>query len=370
MLLRLDDSRLSKQDAKEAIEIYVELRRKGLSCTENDILGVKLNRRYLAIRSQRIAGLQQRQDTMAPTNQQGSSGLINTGENQNNSTQNAPANIPAVQPEQGQATHLCASRIARIPAFFAKDPRFWFEQLENIFQLHQVTVADTKFNYVMSYATDELQPFLAAACKAQVPAGSSRYDIFREHVIRSFAVSDEARLRKLFSGQSMGNQTPSQFLATLRAQAPAACDDTILKTLFREQLPENIRTVLAVMDQNTSLERMAAVADKIMESTSPQNIASITANAQLAPIAAPQPTTSLESRMDAIANRLDDFIFWFRTSQMQKPTQRREDRHRPRSRSRSPSMTRRPPTGRCFYHDKYGKDAQRCKQPCNWKPGN
>ena len=71
-----------------------------------------------------------------------------------------PGNNGQVAPQSRQAAddaiQLCTSRIPRLPVFFKKDPRLWFEQLENLFALHGVTRDDTKFSYVMSHSSEEL----------------------------------------------------------------------------------------------------------------------------------------------------------------------------------------------------------------------
>ena len=33
-----------------------------------------------------------------------------------------------------------------------------------------------------------------------------------------------------------------------------------------------------------------------------------------------------------------------------------------------PKHTNPPPTGLCWYHERFGKDAKKCKEPCTWRP--
>lgn len=261
-----------------------------------------------------------------------------------------------------QAIQLLASRIPRLPTFFRKDPEFWFQQLESTFALHGVTQDDTKFGYIMANATDELQPYLAGVCKDPIPEGSTKYQLFKTRVIQGFSVSEEARLKKLFSGQCLGNMTPSQFLSTLRSQAPTACGETVMKTLFMEQLPDNVKTVLAVLRPDATLDELAKVADKVMEQNPvPVQIAKISTT--------PSTSASIQTQIDALSNRLDDLILWMRSNQQQQS----QGQQRPRDRSRSRSRSRQRNQGlqnSCYYHAKFGKKANQCKPPCVWAPEN
>ena len=146
----------------------------------------------------------------------------------------------------------------------------------------------------MTNAAPEIQPYLAGVYKDVVPANSSRYEMFKSRVIQGFATSEETRFRKLLSGQCLGDKTPSQFLATLKTMALDECGDTVLKTLFREQLPDNVRSILSVLHTQTTIDEMAEVADRLMENTKPPAIPPATApqiNAvQVQAIRAPEPS--------------------------------------------------------------------------------
>jgi len=95
-------------------------------------------------------------------------------------------------------------------------------------------------------------------------ADETKYKKFKKRVTQGFATSEEAKLRSLFKGQSLGEQKPSQFLISLRNNASGQCNDTVLKSLFLEHLPDSIRTILAVSDSK-DLDNLALLADKIYD---------------------------------------------------------------------------------------------------------
>lgn len=87
-------------------------------------------------------------------------------------------------------------------------------------------------------------------------------------MIGSLDETAESKLRKLLRGNEIGDQRPSVFLQKLRNLAGGQCNDNVLRTLFMEQLPENIRTVLAISEV-TDLSKLATQADKVADITKP-----------------------------------------------------------------------------------------------------
>lgn len=60
------------------------------------------------------------------------------------------------------------------------------------------------------------------------------------------------------------NEKPSNFLQRLRNLASKQCTDAVLRTLFLEQLQNNVRGIIAI-SKITDLSKLALQADKIIE---------------------------------------------------------------------------------------------------------
>lgn len=125
-------------------------------------------------------------------------------------------------------------------------------------------------------------------------------------------------------------------------------EGTFLRELFLQRLPGNIRMVLASADETISLENLAALADKIVEVASP-SISVIT-----------KPKATLEIvELQAEVTKLQEAVKSL--SLHSNPSSR------PSFRRRSPSPVRaHTPTAitLCWYHQKYGDRAQKCRLPC------
>ena len=58
-------------------------------------------------------------------------------------------------------------------------------------------------------------------------------------------------------------------IAELLRQEAAGTDGTLLRDLFLQRLPANVRTVLASSEETTTLEELAVLGDKIITAASP-----------------------------------------------------------------------------------------------------
>ena len=252
-----------------------------------------------------------------------------------------------------------AARINKFPPFWPEDPEIWFAQIEALFNIHNITTDNTKFDYVLAHSTAELFPYVTTLIKEELPAGETKFKKFKERVIQSFSTSAEVKLRKLFKGQDLGGKKPTQFLVLLKNNSGGQCNDTVLKSLFLEHLPENVRSILAVSN-TTDLDNLALLADKIMENQS----APMMVNAVKC--------TKEDSELSTLVKQL--------SAQVQRLTTQVNNRSRSQSRNRydnknsnsnnNTSTDANVSTGRrlCYYHKRFKTLARVCKPPCDWKP--
>lgn len=130
--------------------------------------------------------------------------------------------------------------------------------------------------------------------------------------------------------------------------------------MWQGHLPSSVRGVLAVSEVK-DLEHLAAIADKIMETTRAIHVSEV------------QTSTSSSSENAFIIAELAKLSLKIRDMERERRV-RRVNNSRRRSRSRSASrarmVTRRSsdsPDWLCFYHFKYRHRAKKCIEPCAWK---
>lgn len=251
-------------------------------------------------------------------------------------------------------------RAPKISPFFKADPALWFIQVEaslrNAGITNQITMADTVIAHLDIEAVALISDLVAT------PDPNNQYNIVKERIISTFAVSAEAKLRQLLKGQVTLDGKPSQILARMRNLSGSTCSDSVLRSIFLESLPEQCRAVVAA-SKSESLQDLAQLADTIMDAygQSPQYSAISSAVVPSSGSAISQ--TIASSSTTSVLERLIDEIQKLSTQVRSHSRSRgRSDNSSPRQRSRSRSAD-----GLCRIHRKYGDKAKHCVKPCSWK---
>lgn len=266
---------------------------------------------------------------------------------------------------------VATASLSRFPQFLSSQPKLYFIQMDAFMKLNRVSSDETKFQYVCAMAPPELHPHMLEVVNDETPPEQrtkTQYEQFKERVMQSFDRSAESRVRELLQQHGLGNQKPSQYLLSMKNLAAGECNDRMLKSLFLEQLPEWVRSILVVADED-DLTKLAALADKIMES-SPRAaypvVTELHGEAQL-PAPAIMAITSSNEALRQLITRLEQQVRELREEV--RGEQRSRSRSRSQHNSRQRSSSRRS-NGLCFYHSKHGASAIKCVAPCNWPKRN
>jgi len=92
------------------------------------------------------------------------------------------------------------------------------------------------------------------------PDPDSTYDRMKERIINAFSSSNETKLRQLLKGQVGFEGKSTHFVAHLRRLNGSMCNDTMLKSILFEQLPETCRGILAA-SETEDLQELAELAE-------------------------------------------------------------------------------------------------------------
>ncbi len=225
------------------------------------------------------------------------------------------------------------------------------------FATRGITVQKTKFDYVVS----SLGPKIAVEIRDLLlnPPTVAPYDRLKVELVKRTAVSEQQKLQQLISGEELRDRKPSQLLRRMQqllGQQRGSLDNPFLKELFLQRLPPHVRMVLAAADTSTDLNKLADMADKIFEVTTPT-------------VSAVQDThsgsVSKLSQLNEEVTRLTELVASVTTG-------RRRDQHQSFSRRRrsgspaaiDPQQFHNTPL--CWYHRRFGERASKCQHPCGW----
>ena len=238
----------------------------------------------------------------------------------------------------------------KLPPFWPSDPQLWFAQVQAQFATRGITNQRTMFDYVIA----SLAPEFAAEIRDLIltPPVETPYDVLKETLIKRTAASDQRRLQQLFSAEELGDRKPTQLLRRLQQLAgdtPGA-DGSFLRELFLQRLPSNVRMVLASTRNDTPINDLAQLADKIMEVAIPE-VAAVSVQPN------PSEIESLRAEITDLKQQLNS---------LKKVSRRARSPYRRRSTSPAP-----PPQQSfdaiCWYHRTFGDSANKCQTPCSYQ---
>ncbi|XP_063394583.1 uncharacterized protein LOC134679556 [Cydia fagiglandana] len=252
----------------------------------------------------------------------------------------------------------------KVPPFWPEEPALWFAQLEGQFSLANIVADSTKFYHVVS----NLEHKYAAEVKDIItkPPATEKYDKLKTELVYRLSVSKDKRVEELVSQAELGNRKPSQFLRHLRDLAGTDLSDDFLRSIWAKRLPPHVQTVIATMSDAT-LDKVAALADRVNDIVvHTPHVAEASGSA--VPVLVP---SSVPSTMEERLNRrIDDLVRQVAALATGNSRGRATTRSRSRGRHSSRSRSRAGSSGRCWYHDRFGPRATKCRAPCSWTEGN
>eukprot|EP00794_Sanderia_malayensis_P002424 gene2424-biopygen1310 len=242
----------------------------------------------------------------------------------------------------------------KLPPFWPIDPVVWFAQVEALFSTRCITTQTTKFSFVIS----SLPPEIAQKIRDLLiqPPADEPYEHLKTELIKRASASEQKRSHQLLISEELGETKPSQLLQRMRQLlGDSHLEDKLFRQLFLQHVPTNAQLILALSADNVSIEQLASLADKILEVALPGNSVS----AMLTTVA-PTPSRdiqNLQAQISALTTQMQCLV-----QQMSHP------RGRSKSSSRSPchpsAFCNGP--GQCWYHWKFGLQAQKCNPPCSF----
>ena len=239
---------------------------------------------------------------------------------------------------------------ARVP-FIQNDVHSWFVQLEANMAMRGLTSQTKKFHFCIGNLPAHIIPEIADL--AENPPASNPYDMLKEVVLARMAVSEQKKIQQLLTTETLGDRKPSQLLRHMRSLAGNA-NDNIVRHIFLNRMPINIQPILATLDKDASLDKVAEVADQILDQTTYShptiNTSTVHENNELKKM-----VVTLTQQMEAMGKRLEALS-------IRHPRGRSSSRKRAHSRSRSSS-----PSPYCWYHHRFRERARKCVQPCSFK---
>ena len=148
----------------------------------------------------------------------------------------------------------------KLPTFWTSQPGIWFTQAEAQFHLRKITDDTTKYYYVVS-ALDQATASRMFDVLSKPPA-DNKYSNLKEKLLATNGLSRRDRASRLLHLQGLGDQKPSELMDYMLSLLDGHKPCLLAEQIFLEQLPEDLRVLLAV-DDFTDPRALALRADTL-----------------------------------------------------------------------------------------------------------
>lgn len=232
----------------------------------------------------------------------------------------------------------------------------WFAQFETMVA-NQKLSEEAKFGLAVAQLdkvdVEQISDIILSSAR------TGRFEALKARLLSVYEESENKQLQKLLNEVELGDQRPSQLLRRMRDLARDKMPDETLRMLWMSHLPSSTRAVLAVSEES-KLDSLAAMADRMSEQM--KEAGSVCSCSHANP-ASQLPTPSPNDRILNMIEALTKEVAALKMDRS-RSYHRGPQRGRFRSRSRSKSANR--DTSICYFHRKFGKEAYRCRKPCNY----
>ena len=244
---------------------------------------------------------------------------------------------------------------------YENDAQAWLIQLNLMFRAYKIDDELTR----LQLASAGLPPAIINDMSDILmdPPSSTPFKIFSENLIKRQTDSQQKQIQDLLTDEKLGDRKPSQLLRQFKQKVVTAnlsIDESLLKHLFIERMPDFVRQGIILLPDSTALISVADAADKLVDSmkkTTTHGINVVTTH---------QP----DDKLDKILKALENLTVEIKRAHTHTHNERAAGASRSKSRPRSQSRPRSNRTyDKCWYHWKFGAAATKCVPPCTESDG-
>lgn len=269
-------------------------------------------------------------------------------------------------PEVSTISHV------KLPRFWHNSPAQWFTHADAMFSNKRIRSDLSRVNHVLESLDED-----GVRSITDLLGPDATYEAIRQRLVTTYSVPQATRLQRMVQPGGLGDRTPSRLLRDMRDLYPDGMSEATLLAFWMGKLPSPVCTVIAGL--TGSAEFLAERADRVWEQCQSSEVSAIVPNhgSHESNINIRRTTSTSSSEQDTRFLALESAIHALTaqvaslaTSQAAALSHRTNDRASRQQRDRSRSQSQPRPgditAGWCYYHDRYGVDARKCRDPCTY----
>jgi len=269
----------------------------------------------------------------------------------------------------------------RLPDFWKGDVESWFERVDAFFTLRRIKSDEQRIAWLTQGLPADIYVQTRDIFRS-LPETDS-YNHVKAEILKRLGPTKDQKLQQLLAREELGDQKPSTFLRKLQCLADKEGTDDMLRTIWINRLPNEIRKLLATQTA-CSLTDQAETADHIWNILGKQQH-TFAATATRPPLVALDPYDDYRRLIEKNQRDMQQLVSGVLDSIQSLAISLKQDRGRSprrqdyvqndrvddskkfdRRRNRSRSRPRFNSDGTCFYHGEFGSKARKCLEGCKF----
>ncbi|KAF6205997.1 hypothetical protein GE061_017221 [Apolygus lucorum] len=149
------------------------------------------------------------------------------------------------------------------PPFWKTAVPIWFHRLESGFRVKGILDDNDQYDLVVSSLDSSVLTHVSDLLAK--PPLTNKYVTLKTRLIEAYVDSEDKQLHRLLKETVLGDRRPTHLLREMKELAGSKVSDDLLKSLWLQQMPANVRTVLAVPHSTMKLLWAAVVVVSLVD---------------------------------------------------------------------------------------------------------
>ena len=238
----------------------------------------------------------------------------------------------------------------KLPKFWMSCPETWFVQIESIFTLKGINDDKIKYLHVITSLPEDVITNISDV--VQDPPTVDKFKFIKSKLIQRYSLSDDNRFEKVLNESQLGDRKPSELFRDMKTLANSVLGEDVVFKLWVRKLPKHIQTHIASSSIEEIEEKlkladkiydiyMASKSNEIFEVNKTECTDKILVNLVETTSLMCENFNKLKIEIAELKNKPKGFNNFHKKNTFQGEW--------------------------CWYHKKFGNNAQKCVSPCTYK---
>ena len=250
-------------------------------------------------------------------------------------------------------------KTVKLPEFWPESAALWFCRAEQEFALKSVTVDATKYSYLVSALPQVVANRVAD--ELLDPDSTAPYAVLKKRLLKTFTPSSFQRGEQLLALPPSPAEQPTvlmdRMLAMLPDGVPRKNPGFLFRTLFLQKISPEVRAHVVGLE-DVPMRELAEAADVVWTTSRA---------AAVAAVMPPPPAAECDDAASVYSSAVSQ-LGSLSLAPVSSVSAVGRPVPPPAAAAAAHGAYAVPAAAYCYYHETWGSKAEKCRDPCSWKP--